>query len=138
MLKSKDLLYQVSSDLTEVNSFFGHFSDESQNLPSFKSLKKPAFWLILTRELLFLLSEPLSFLDACKDKGLHMVRSKVFDTWNLILFQICFKACPCNNVASVHQRTHVITLVGGNHISFYLTFFTFVIFNQLLLLAWDS
>ena len=30
LLKSKDVLYQASSDLSEINSFYGSFPDESQ------------------------------------------------------------------------------------------------------------
>ena len=43
-LKSKDVFYQVSSDLSEVNGFYNSFSDEGQKAPlPFKSSKKPAF-----------------------------------------------------------------------------------------------
>ena len=43
LLKSKDVLYQVSSDLGEVNSFYSSFSDADQKtLQPFKSSKKPA------------------------------------------------------------------------------------------------
>ena len=43
-LKPKDVFYQVSSDLSEVNGFYNSFSDEGQKaLLPFKSSKKPAF-----------------------------------------------------------------------------------------------
>ena len=37
LLKSKDVLYQASSDLSEINSFYGSFSDESQKTPPWLS-----------------------------------------------------------------------------------------------------
>ena len=48
LLKSKDVLYQVSSDLNEVNSFYGSLSDVDQEAPpsAFKSLKKPAWYRV--------------------------------------------------------------------------------------------
>ena len=52
LLKSKDsctkeVLYQVSSDLGEVNSFYSSFFDAGQKAPlPFKSIKKPAWYRI--------------------------------------------------------------------------------------------
>ena len=34
LLKSKDVLFQVSSDLVEVNSLYSSFSDAGQKAPS--------------------------------------------------------------------------------------------------------
>ena len=40
-LKSTDVLYQVSNDLGEVNSFYNSFSDVGQKaLPAFEKLEK--------------------------------------------------------------------------------------------------
>ena len=42
LLKSKDVLYQVSSNLGEVNKFYSSFSDMSQKTPPvFQKLEKP-------------------------------------------------------------------------------------------------
>ena len=47
LLLSKDVLYQVSSDLIEVNSFYSSFSDTGQKAPlPFKSSEKPASYSV--------------------------------------------------------------------------------------------
>ena len=47
LLKSKDVLYQVSSDLGEVNSFYSSFPDTVQEAPlPFKSSKKSAWYRV--------------------------------------------------------------------------------------------
>ena len=41
LLKSKDVLYQVSSDFGEINSFYSSFSDaEQKRPPAFQKFKK--------------------------------------------------------------------------------------------------
>lgn len=43
MLNPEDVLYLVSSDLSEVKCFYGSFSDAGQKVPlPFKSSKRPA------------------------------------------------------------------------------------------------
>ena len=45
MLNPEDVLYLVSSDLSEVKCFYGSFSDAGQKVPlPFKSSKKKAAW----------------------------------------------------------------------------------------------
>ena len=48
LLKSKDVLYQVSSDLDEVNWFYSSFSEAGKEKPQlpFKNSKKPAFYKV--------------------------------------------------------------------------------------------
>ena len=47
LLKSKDVLYQVSSDLGEGNCFYSSFADAGQKVPvPFKSLKSPAWYRV--------------------------------------------------------------------------------------------
>ena len=47
LLKSKDVPSQVSSDSSEVNSFYSSFSDTSQKVPlPFKCSKKPAWYKV--------------------------------------------------------------------------------------------
>ena len=89
LLKSKDVLYQVSSDLGEVNNFSSSSSDEDQKA-SLSRVRKtlPSIGLLFKPELLFFI---LNFLAAFKGKGLHMDRNESFDTWNFILLEICFK-----------------------------------------------
>ena len=42
LLESKEVLYQVSSDLGEVNSFYNSFSNMGQKAPpAFQKFKKP-------------------------------------------------------------------------------------------------
>ena len=58
LLKSKDVLYQFSSDLGEVHSFYSSFSDTSQKTPLLiKSLKNPAWYRVnfQTRAIIFYL-----------------------------------------------------------------------------------
>ena len=40
LLKSKDALYQVSSDLGEVKCFYSSFSDAGEKAPAFQKFKK--------------------------------------------------------------------------------------------------
>ena len=45
LLKSKDVLYQVSNYLGEVSSFYNSYSDAAQKVPLyFKSSNKPAWY----------------------------------------------------------------------------------------------
>ena len=89
LLKSKDVLYQVSSDLGEVNSFSSSSSDEDKKASHSRVRKTlPSIGLIFKPELLFFI---LNFLAAFKGKGLQMDRNESFDTWNFILLEICFK-----------------------------------------------
>ena len=48
LLKLEDVLYEVSIDLGEINSFYSSFSDKGQKDPSlpFKSSKKPAWYRV--------------------------------------------------------------------------------------------
>ena len=47
LLKPKDVLYQVSSGLGEVNSFYSSFSDAGQKAPlPFKDSKKLAWYRV--------------------------------------------------------------------------------------------
>ena len=90
LLKSKDVLFHVSSDLGEVNGFSSSFSDKDQKAPSLLRVRKPlpCVELIFKPELLFF---SLIFLAAFEGKGWHVDRKEVFGTWNLIFLQICFK-----------------------------------------------
>ena len=56
-MTSKDILYQVSSDQGEVNSFYSCFSDARQKAPLlFQSLKKTV-WYSVKRKLEIMINE---------------------------------------------------------------------------------
>ena len=46
LLKSKDKLYQVSSDLGEVNSFYSSFSDAANPANTANPSKNPAWYRV--------------------------------------------------------------------------------------------
>ena len=72
------MLYQVSSDLGEVNSFSSSFSNEDPKFSLSRVSKTlPSIGLIFKPELIFFI---LNFLAAFKGKGLHVDRNEVFDT----------------------------------------------------------
>ena len=71
-LKSKDVFYQVSSELGEVNSFYSSFSDASQKVPlPFQSSKKPAEYRVNAKTLIWLWSTLINiislFFDWCQE-----------------------------------------------------------------------
>ena len=82
LLKSKDVLYQVSSDLDEVNSFYSSFCDASQKSPSpFKSSKKPALYRVNS------LSTPFLSLISVRNK-LYCRRMSISNSSSLVLSHI--------------------------------------------------
>ena len=117
LLKSKYVLYQVLSDLGEVNSFCSSFSEVGQKASCLSKfwITVPGVGSIFKPELLFFY---FNFLAAFKGKGLHM--GQKWSHWHMkshpckIFFNICLikhkkSNSWCHNGASVHQKTCVIT-----------------------------
>ena len=92
---------------------------KSKSIPFLWKVKKilSDIGLALTRATFFI----LILLAAFKGKCLNIDTNEVFGTWNLVLsplyFKYMFEARKANiSSESVHQKTCIVTLIGGSHL----------------------